>query len=131
MIDWQIEPVGDGGHDLVIGADGDFVLIGETPETHQASVLQDLIYELGTWLGESALDRAAGFPWRESVFGIQPLEGIAALVYERIVGVDNIEDMSEGPILDFDLSAQRLSISGKVKGVAFEDSEFALEVVGS
>jgi len=128
MIDLKIASIGGGDYDLVRGADGDLVLVGETEGTHQYAVLQDITYTLGTWLGESAFDLNAGFPWRELVFGVQPLDGIGALVQDYLLDVDGVEGVSEGPILTFDALTQRLSIVAKVKGKAFAETDLSLEV---
>lgn len=117
-MDAQIEPIGGGDYDLVI-TDGDLVLVGHTAATWQQSVKQDLEYTLGTWLGESAFDRSAGFPWRQAVFGTNPIEGIGALVYDYIVSVDGIDGLVQAPVLELDSATGRLSITAEAEGEDF------------
>lgn len=118
MIDAQIEAIGGGDYDLVI-TDGDLVLVGGTEDTHPAAVVQDLTYEFGTWFGESPFDRSVGFPWVESVFGVHPIEGIGALVHERAVAIERVEDLEDAPVLEFDPLTARLSIQIHAKGADF------------
>lgn len=115
MADFQIEPIGGGDWDLSLAtrADGsaDFVMIGNDDDTWVAEVTQRIVYAVGMWLGESAWDRDAGFPWIEGVFGRQPIDGIAALLYERIVEVEGCDGLAEQPVLILDTTTRRLSIS--------------------
>ncbi len=118
MSDFKIEAIGDGYYDLVL-TDDDFVVVGETAETWPDELQQRVTYEFGTWLGESFWDTSKGFPWLESVFGKQPIDGIAALVYEHAVAVEGVEGMNETPELSLDNETRKLTIKGTVKGEDF------------
>ncbi len=120
MSDFAIEPIGGGDWDLVLDAEGDFVLLGETEDTRLQEVAQRVVYALGTWLGESSFDRSVGFPWLEGVFDRAPLDGISALVYERILEVDGVDGLIDQPVLLLDTAERVLTISAKVKVGAFE-----------
>lgn len=116
--DFLIEAIGNGDNDLVI-EDNDFVLVGHTAETHGQAVLQDITYEVGTWFGESAFDRNAGFPWREAVFGEEPIDGIGALVQDRISKLEGVDGFEEAPILTLDATRTKLFIRAQVKAGDF------------
>lgn len=116
--DFLIEPIGNGDNDLVI-TDDDFVLVGHTAETHGQAVLQDITYEVGTWFGESAFDRSVGFPWRESVFGTEPIDGVGALVQDRISRLEGVDGFEEPPVLTLDETRTKLFIQALVKAGDF------------
>ena len=118
MSDFKIEPLGDGTWDLVM-EDGDFVMVGETAATWQDEVKQRVAYAVGTWYQESAFDRDQGFPWLEGVFGKQPLEGIAALVYDHIIAVEGVEGIDDAPVLSLDTETRILTITVDVRGEGF------------
>jgi len=108
--DFKVESIGGGDYDLVL-ADGDFVIIGNTDATWLESVGQDLLYTYGVWYGESVFDRARGFPWRETVFGTHPIEGIAALVAEYAYDRPDVESLDQPPVIEYDSASQRLTLS--------------------
>lgn len=109
-VDALIEPIGGGDWDLVIGDDGDLALVGDSADTYTAAVLQRVAFVLLTWLGESPFDRSLGFPWEESVFGKQPLDGIAALIQSRVLGVEGVTGV-DPPTLDLDNTTRTLTVS--------------------
>lgn len=113
MTDFAIEPLGNGDHDLVITAN-DFVIVGRTSDTWIDELQQRIYYALGTWHGESAWDRSKGFPWVEGVFGRQPIDGIAALIYQKILEVDGVDGIQGQPTIELDTVARQLSISCQV-----------------
>lgn len=125
MSDFLIEPLGDGDYDLVI-EDDDFVIVGDTEETWQSYVAQNVIYTLGTWLGESAYDRSQGFPWEQGVFGKQPLEGIVALLYNHTLKAEGVKGLSVPPVIDVDRVSRKATISMQVDGEAFRDLDVQL-----
>jgi hypothetical protein len=110
MSDFQIESIGGGDYDLVM-TDGDFVIIGNDEDTWLESVGQDLLYTFGVWYGESSFDESCGFPWRETVFGTHPIEGVAALVAEYAQDRPDVLGLEEPPIVEYDSASQRLTIS--------------------
>jgi hypothetical protein len=78
-----------------------------------------VVYALNTWFGESAFDRNAGFPWREAVFGRQPLDGIAELIYDRLISIEGVEEITDPPRLELDTVTRKLTISVAIKGNGF------------
>lgn len=118
MTDFQIAPVGNGDHDLVV-TDSDFVIVGRTEDTWATELQQRIYYALGTWHSESAWDRSAGFPWLEGVFGNQPIDGISALIYQRIVEIDGVEGIEGQPVITLDTTTRSLSITCSVVGKGF------------
>lgn len=119
MTDFLIEPIGNGDNDLVM-TNNDFVMVGNTEETHAQAVAQRVRYEVGTWFGESAFDRSKGFPWREAVFGTEPVDGIGALVHDRLVKVKGVDGIEQAPELTLDTEIGRLSIAVVVQAAGFE-----------
>jgi hypothetical protein len=130
--DLQIEPVGAGAYDAVLTetAHGlDFVLVGDTAATHPAATLQRLTYAIGVWLGELVFDRSKGFPWVQAVFG-GPIDGVSALLQERISRVEGVEGVPVAPDILYDAAARRIVIPPvKVTGEAFE-VDFEQELQG-
>jgi hypothetical protein len=118
MTDFAIESIGDGQYDLVLTSN-DFVIVGATEDTWQDELSQRIAFAVGTWLGESAFDRSVGFPWLQGVFGKQPIDGIAALVYETISGVDGVEGIVGQPIITLDTATRVLSIAVDVRSRSF------------
>ena len=118
-IDAEVEPIGNGDHDLKI-VDGDLVIVGETAETHQRAVVQRIRYAVGTFFGECPFDRSEGFPWVESVFGVQPVDGVGALLQDHISKVEGVEGLDEPPVIELDKESGRLLIQVKAKGSEFE-----------
>lgn len=118
MTDFRIQSIGDGKYDLVI-TDNDFTVVGGDANTWPQEVAQRIVYEVCTWYGESAFDRDAGFPWAQGVFGKAPLEGIASLAYEKILGVDGVQGFNEQPQLTLDTVSRRLFITADVLGDGF------------
>lgn len=110
MTDFKVESIGGGDYDLVL-TDGDFVLIGDTEDTWLEAVGQDLLYTFGVWYGESVFDRNAGFPWRETVFGTNPIEGISALIVEYAQARPDIEGFDEPPVIEYDAATARLFLT--------------------
>lgn len=118
-IDFKIEPVGAGYWDLVI-TNGDLVLVGETEGTWPALVTQNVAFKTMVWLGESEFDRSIGFPWIQSVFGLQPIDGIGALIYDAVISAEGIEGLQDAPSLSLESETGVLSIDLTAKGLDFE-----------
>lgn len=122
MSDLRIVPVGGGSHDLeLVTTDGvdDFVLVGDDEATHPDAVAQEITYIVGMWLGESAFDRALGFPWEQAVFGKQPAEAIVVFLYDQIIAAEGVSAFVEPPVIEIDNAARRAIITAKVQGVDF------------
>lgn len=123
MSDLQIEPAGGGSYDLVLqtvnGVD-DFVLIGDDEASWPSLVQQRVTYAVGTWLEESPFDRSLGFPWEQAVFGRQPVEGIVAYLYEKIIAVDGVEALAEPPVIELNNATRQATITVQALGQAFE-----------
>ena len=123
MTDFLIEHVGSGAFDLVIRDTGqgdvDFVLIGGDADTWPLEVAQRITYALGMWLNESPFAPGQGFPWVEGVMGRQPIDGIGALIYQRIVEVDGVELIIGQPVILFDSSTRVLTISAEAQPVGY------------
>lgn len=131
MTDILIEPIGNGEYDLAL-VDNDLVLVGGTEETWPAEVAQRVTYAVCTWYGESAFDRDAGFPWREGVFGRQPIDGIAALVHEHILAVEGVQGIGSQPVLTLDTTTRKLSIlATEVEIEGFAPLELGFTIQGT
>ena len=131
-VDAKVLAVGGGAYDIDLAETEyglDLQLIGGESSTHAAATVQRLQYEFGVWLGESPFDRAAGFPWRQAVFG-GPIEGVAELVYDRALRVEGVEDVAGLPTLELDGATRVLTMTmPKITGTTFE-IDFATEVQG-
>lgn len=119
MSDLAIALVANGRYDLVI-EDNDFVVIGETEDTWQAYVVQNITYVVGVFYAESPFDRSVGFPYLEAVFGTQPIEGIVTLFNDHVLAAEGVEGLDEAPVLEFEKETQRLFVSIKAQGSDFE-----------
>ena len=131
MSDFKIQAAGGGAYDLVLedtGKGDDLVLIGDTEDTWPELVVQRVNYAVGTWLGETAFDRGLGFPWRQGVFGKQPVEGIVFLLYDAIISVPGVEAMPDAPVVEVD-AQRRASISIEILGQGFDEGRAVEQIV--
>lgn len=125
MSDLRIEAAGGGQYDLALVTNGDrveFDLIGLAADTWPTLVTQRLLYAYNVWLGESRFATDVGFPWLQGVFGEEPLENIGALVYQRGLDVEGVENFASGPELTFDPERRELSIVAEIQGEDFVES---------
>jgi hypothetical protein len=123
VTDFLVEHVGDGAYDLVLRdtgqGDTDLVLVGNTEDTWPLEVVQRVTYALGTWLNESAFAPGQGFPWIEGVMGRQPIDGIGALIYQRIVEVAGVEAIIGQPVILLNTTTRVVSISVEVQASGY------------
>lgn len=116
MSDFLIERTDDNGWDLVI-RNGDFVWSsdeGDTDDDDRTEVLQRVQFELQTWLGESAYDRARGIPYLDGVFGEAPVPGIVALITSKILAVPGVAELVEDPVFELDTDSRVLTIRAEI-----------------
>lgn len=107
MTDIAIAKGPDGGWDLLI-VDGDLVLLTDQIDI----VVQRVIYNLMTWLGESPYEPGAGVPWIELIFsGYAPLPGVVAYLTSIIRNTDGVDDVQN---VDFVLDGRTLTIKGRI-----------------
>lgn len=97
-----------GGWDLAL-VDGDLELVPETATDDGEAVAQRLVFAWSTWLGESVYDRGAGVPYLDTVFGVAPMPGIAALLLQIGLDVEGVADIDGEPAFDLD-SGRTLAI---------------------
>ncbi len=84
--------------------DGDLTSVEQNAET-----VQHVTYRLHTWLSESPYDRTRGVPYKEGVFDVQPMEGIALMIQQYVLDSDGVISVEPIESIELDLTTLRMA----------------------